>query len=42
MGDGNADLVHCVKEQPASISHPTSARFFGGIGLSADGIQFGS
>lgn len=40
MGDSNADFVAYVKEQLASIRHLTSARFFGGIGMAAEGVQF--
>ena len=35
-----ADFLEFVKDQLAPILEVTSGRFFGGAGLSADGVQF--
>lgn len=40
MAGSSADYVEFVKEQLAPIPGLASGRFFGGIGLSVDGLQF--
>jgi DNA transformation protein and related proteins len=40
MTGNSLDYVEFVKEQLASIPRVESGRFFGGVGLSMDGVQF--
>jgi DNA transformation protein len=41
MGKSSSEFVEFIKEQLAPLGELVTARFFGGIGLSVDGTQFG-
>ena len=41
MGKNSLEFVEFIKEQLAPLGELTTTRFFGGIGLTANGKQFG-